>query len=838
MNNKPDLMLQTFDLLSMPAFIIDAHLKIVSFNDTAGSLFHYTHADTADLKIADIACRAPEFSDELHVAPPRLVLEPLDGRAPGSPYQEVLCRKKDGELFSAGLSLLPYRDTLRLVVIQDISDKRKLQQRASQRTKELSIFNAFAKILTSNRDIHKIMHQTVDMLIGIMGADKAWIHLTGEAKGELSLAVQRNFSKAMYGQLKQLKPGQGLSGKVFTSRRPLLVKKSSEDPRVSFREEGMESIAGAPIMSSRGLILGVLTVSNRSASYFTSMDIQLLTVVGNQLGVALENARLISQLRDKMRQIELINELSGIINSSLSIGTVFRIMVSEIRKLIEYDRASLLFFNEKEKNLTIFALDTDMKTILKKGVKAPLAGTSAGWVIQNNQPRINHDLLSETEFSLDKKLMSEGIRSTISIPLYRDKMLGVFNLDSTTPRKYSEKDLEILLPVAKHISIALENAILFEEISKEKKEWERTFDAIADMVWIEDGVQNVVRANKTLLVKTGFSVVGITGKSCGEILEKIGISTDRCLCSDTIRTKKPSYLELRGTGGSLFYFWAYPLNDEEGRLYAIVHYLKDVTSQKRLEQQLIRADKMASLGTLVAGIAHEINNPLGIIAGFSEALLDRSKESALLGMEDFSDFPEYLQTIHNEIFRCKDILRSLLEFSRPHGGTFRELDINELIKEVILLVNHKAARLKHNIRLDLNRYLPKIYADAGSLRQLFMNIIINSMYFTPEGGSITITTEMDPGNEEGHVLSRFPDIIKVAINDTGAGIPADIIDKIFDPFFTTRPVGEGTGLGLAICHKIVEKHSGAIDVESVPGKGTTFIIRIPARENDDKDSCS
>ena len=550
--------------------------------------------------------------------------------------------------------------------------------------------------------------------------------------------------------------------------------------------------------------------------------------LGKQLGIALENERLIAQFRDKMRQIELINELSGIINSSLSMGTVFRIMASEIRKLVSYDRASLLMFNERENNLTIFALDTDMKTILKKGVRAPLTGTSAGWVIQNNRPWINRDLLEEIEFPLDRKLMNEGIRSTISIPLYRDKMLGVFNLDSATPSHYSGKSIEILLPVAKHISIALENAMLFEEISKEKKEWEKTFDAIADMVWIEDDKQTVFRANKTLLLKTGLSVVEIMGSSCGKILERIGISAEHCICSDTISSGKPSFVELRGTGGNIFYFWTYLLTDEEKRLYSIVHYLKDVTAQKKLEQQLIRADKMASLGTLVAGIAHEINNPLGIIAGYSEALLDRIKSNAPLPVEELEDFPEYLQTIHNEIFRCKNILKTLLDFARPSSGMYREIDINELIKEVILLVNHRAKKLRHNIELQLNRAAPKVLAEPGTLRQLFMNILINSMYFTPEGGSIVIKTEA-LHNTSGKFTS-VPEGVCVSICDTGCGIPNDMIGKIFDPFFTTKPVGDGTGLGLSICHKIVEEHGGTIDVSSEEGMGTTFFIRLPAKE--------
>jgi two-component system NtrC family sensor kinase len=529
-----------------------------------------------------------------------------------------------------------------------------------------------------------------------------------------------------------------------------------------------------------------------------------------------------------MKQIELINELSGIVNSSLSIGTIFRIMVAEIRKLINYDRASLLLYNEKENNLLIFALDTDMQTIMKKGVRAPIEGTSAGWVVRHNRPWISRDL-NTTEFTYDKKLLKEGIRSTISIPLYHDKILGVFNFDSRKTGNYSEKDLEILLPVAKHISIALENALLFEEISREKKEWEKTFDAITDMVWIEDSGQHVVRANQALLERTGLTMNEAAGKNCRELFGMIGVSDEEGICTGSSAKLRPCFRELKGPGGSIFHFWTYPLIDDEGKLYSLVNYLKDVTVQKRLEQQLMRSDKLASLGTLVAGIAHEINNPLGIIAGYAEALLDRSREEFLLTAPEFEDFPEYLQTIHNEIFRCKGILRSLLDFARPTGGTFREIDMNELVKEVILLVNHRAKRLNHNIELRLDRNIPKIHADPGNLRQVFMNIIINSMYFTPEGGSITITTETDSETDRSWRERN----IKVTVTDTGAGIEPEIIDKIFDPFFTSKPVGEGTGLGLAISHKIVEEHEGSIEVMSHVGAGTSFIIRLPAGSDHD-----
>ena len=349
------------------------------------------------------------------------------------------------------------------------------------------------------------------------------------------------------------------------------------------------------------------------------------------------------------------------------------------------------------------------------------------------------------------------------------------------------------------------------------------------MVWIEDGRQQVIRANHTLLKRTGFSKAELGARHCGELLERIGIApAGRCLCSETLTGKRPSFQELKSAGGSIFQFWAYPLIDDEGRLYAIVHYLKDVTAQKRLEQQLIRSDKLASLGTLVAGIAHEINNPLGIIAGYSEALLDRAEDRCPDTVPQFEDFPGYLKTIHNEIFRCKTILKTLLEFARPSGGTFREIDINELIKEVLLLLKHRTARLQHTLELDLTRDIPKIHADAGSLRQLLMNLLLNAIYFTPEGGSISIRTEVEEWQDES--VQRGPRRVRLSVSDTGSGIPAELVDKVFDPFFTTKPVGEGTGLGLTISHRIVEEHGGTIDVKSEPGKGTTFVITLPSIE--------
>ncbi|MEJ2253867.1 MAG: GAF domain-containing protein [Nitrospirota bacterium] len=810
---KTNSLLETLEHLDIPAALYDADGTLVAGNAAWAGLLEDRPWEGKRLRdvfpgaLPDGAC----FPAGEHARPLR-ARTTLPGRD-GAGHALELTLSAAGEL---GVGLL--------VV------KRSPQEPSpAQMAKELTLFHTFAGILSEHSRTEDILEALIKHMPPIMGVEAGWVHLVEQKTGKLTLRAEMGTDRALLGESEVLRPGECLAGKALSLDNPLVVGNASQDPRLCRAGQsmtGIESLAAVPIRS-KGVTWGVLTVASRKPEYFSREDLGLLTVIAGQLGVAIENARLIEQLREKMREIELINELSGTVNSSLSIGTVFRIMVSEIRKIFQYDRASLLLYQEDTDNLLIFALDTQMKTVMPKGVTAPVEGTSAGWVVRNNRPWINGDLAKDVPFALDRKLRDEGIRSTISIPLWQDKMLGVFNLDSTRPGAYGEEDLELLLPVSKHIAIALENSLLFEEISRDKKEWEKTFDAITDMVWIEDMGRSVLRANQALLARTGLSAREVGGLRCEELLGRIGVRVEGRLCANAVQARRAVSLELKGEDGGIFHSWAYPLSDDEGRIYAVVHYLKDVTAQKRLEQQLIRADKLASLGTLVAGIAHEINNPLGIIAGYSEALLDRAKDEGLSGSPAFEDFPEYLKTIHGEIFRCKAILGSLLEFSRPHRGQFRELDVNELLKEVILLVNHRAKRLNCQMEFDLNRDLPKVQAEPGALRQLFMNIIINAMYYTPDGGTILIRSGYPRGAEPGE---EDRGTVSVSISDSGPGIPAGILEKIFDPFFTTKPPGEGTGLGLSICHKIAQEHGGVVDAESAPGRGSTFTVRLPAKK--------
>jgi two-component system NtrC family sensor kinase len=228
-----------------------------------------------------------------------------------------------------------------------------------------------------------------------------------------------------------------------------------------------------------------------------------------------------------------------------------------------------------------------------------------------------------------------------------------------------------------------------------------------------------------------------------------------------------------------------------------------------VQSQLVHTEKIASLGRMAAGVAHEINNPLAGILIYAELLRrDLAEEAA---------YRENLDVIINQTMRCQQIVNRLLDFSRQTLGQKKLFDANEVIQRVVELISHQA--FFHNIkvirRLDPN--LPQIIGDPGQLQQVFSNLLLNAADAMTGSGEITITTEPAP----------YGDGVVLKFADTGGGIPPDIIDKIFEPFFTTKPPGKGTGLGLSIVYGVIQRHGGSIDAESRPGGGTTFTIRLP-----------
>lgn len=250
-----------------------------------------------------------------------------------------------------------------------------------------------------------------------------------------------------------------------------------------------------------------------------------------------------------------------------------------------------------------------------------------------------------------------------------------------------------------------------------------------------------------------------------------------------------------------------PLLDDEGKITGYVFMAKDITERRKLEYQIFQAEKMAAIGQLAAGMAHEINNPLFVISGRLEMLLEDGGISEQMRND--------LKIIREQADRIRKLVDSLLKFSRKSVPKFETININEVIEGVLpLLSYHKLPEAKVTIEKHFAPDIDLIKGDLNQLQEVFLNLLINAHQAMPTGGKVTITTKKCQDS-----------FVEVRISDTGTGINPKDMKNIFMPFFSTKK--EGTGLGLSICYNIIKNHNGNIDVESQPGQGTTFIIKFP-----------
>jgi two-component system NtrC family sensor kinase len=243
---------------------------------------------------------------------------------------------------------------------------------------------------------------------------------------------------------------------------------------------------------------------------------------------------------------------------------------------------------------------------------------------------------------------------------------------------------------------------------------------------------------------------------------------------------------------------------------------------KTAQAQLIQSAKMAAVGQLGAGVAHELNNPLGGILGYAQFILEKLKRPEF-SIDDFKSSGRYIESIEREASRCKKIVENLLKFSRrPIIVKPEPIDIAQALDETLSIIGHQLKLKNVNVTQDIKPGLAKVTGIINQLQQVFTNLILNAQQAMPEGGELKITSE-NILDESTHT----PKAIRLEFTDTGCGIPEEHLAHMFEPFFTTKQREKGTGLGLAVSYQIVSDHKGTIEVRSQVGKGTTVVIILP-----------
>ncbi|MCL2878052.1 MAG: ATP-binding protein, partial [Acidobacteria bacterium] len=398
-------------------------------------------------------------------------------------------------------------------------------------------------------------------------------------------------------------------------------------------------------------------------------------------------------------------------------------------------------------------------------------------------------------------------------------------------RHFSGEDMELLSAMAGYAAIALENAALYHsaqtkavELERLKNYTENILESIDVAVVAITADGRVRSCNRAFEVLYGAERHEIAGASAEKLLAAAVIASIRNAAGmagwEADAPANIFKLSMKNLNGRtlIVNLSVRPLRNSDGFAEIFMDdasgcllVMEDITEKTRLEEQLMQAEKLSSIGLLAAGVAHEINTPLTGISSYTQMLLKDT--------EDDERRRSILRKIEKQTFRAAEIVGGLLSFSRLDGNEFTVVDINQVIHDSLSLLDHQFDRSGVRVARNMNGALPPVYGNTGKLQQVFVNLFLNARDAMPSGGELDIHTDMDDS------------MVVVDISDTGGGIPRENLKRIFDPFFTTKGIGKGTGLGLAVSYGIIQEHGGGIFVDSDSGKGTRFTLKLPARLN-------
>ena len=418
------------------------------------------------------------------------------------------------------------------------------------------------------------------------------------------------------------------------------------------------------------------------------------------------------------------------------------------------------------------------------------------------------DLVHQDDGQLEKEEKKEGEPSQHreEIMIRKDGNQMPVEVNTSILRLKGEKYLmSVVRDITQRKEKELRQKHLEQAIIESKKRLMAVFDGIMSPLAITDLDHNIIMVNKATASLFGDKIPRLLGRKCYEAFRKESEPCPNCPVSETIRTSKPSHrLSTNPIVNRTLEEYTYPIFDASGNLSLIINYGIDVTDKIKMERQLVQADKMASLGTLAAGIAHEIRNPM--------ATVNLNTQILLRDLDVGEEHQVYMLDIQKEVKKIERIISEILEFSKPRPAHLVENNINEVVLSVHELTRVQLRRDDLRVHFNLADHLPAVLIDPAQISQVVINLVINAMQAMPDGGDLTVTTQTDSTTRR----------VELLVGDTGLGIPNENLSKIFDPFFTNKP--EGTGLGLSIARQILDKNQAAIRVSSKEGQGTVFRI--------------
>ncbi|MBV9378524.1 MAG: GAF domain-containing protein, partial [Alphaproteobacteria bacterium] len=665
-----------------------------------------------------------------------------------------------------------------------------------------------------------------------------------------------------------------LVGRTALAGRPVQILDALADPDYAPKDDarlgGYRTMLGVPLLRE-GEPIGVICTARSVVQPFTDKQIELVHTFADQAVIAIENTRLLTELRESLEQQQAMAELLQVINSSPGdLAPVFAAILDKAHSLCGATLGSLFLFDgELFRAAAVHGYPEDLAQRLRQGVI--LSATPQ--LLDDNIRWVHNPDLTKLDTPTARAVSGRGgVRTNLMLPLRKDgRLLGAVSCNRQEVRPFSDNEIALLRNFAAQAVIAMDNARLLNEIRQRQAELRVTFDNMGDGVAMFDTELRLAAWNRNFqqILDLADEFVAERPHYTDYIRYLIGrgefgaVDVERELQRYSDNMDQPWSVERARPDGHIIEVRHNPV---PGGGFVLIY--GDITERKRAEAEiraardaaeaalrelkaaqanLIHAEKMASLGQLTAGIAHEIKNPLNFVnnfAGLSVELLNELRETAApamaaLAKDERADVDELvamltgnLEKIAEHGKRADGIVKSMLAHSRGASGEWQAVDLNPLLDEALNLAYHgaRAQDQSFNVGLerDLDRYAAPISVVPQDMMRVFLNLFGNGFY----AANKRCIEANDPKFKPSLKVSTrdLGDAVEVRVRDNGAGIAPEIRDKLFQPFFTTKPTGEGTGLGLSISWDIVtQQHGGTIDVDSKIGEFTEFTIRLPRR---------
>lgn len=538
-----------------------------------------------------------------------------------------------------------------------------------------------------------------------------------------------------------------------------------------------------------------------------------------------EKERLTATLQQRVQELTILYRIGKSVSTLMDLEELLERIV-EAGVYITRAEEGFLLLRDSESDELYLRAAKNLGAHRAKHLRMPIEDTLAGQVIRSGKPirmdkgRSGADLKVKTGFL---------VQALLQVPLVVGKqVIGVLSVDNQqSHRVFTENDQYMLSTLADYAAIAIENTRLYQQVKASEERYKDLFANAYDLIFMLDHDLRITSINRIGPQVMRYSLEELIGQPLEHFSESVSWEQAQQLMIEVQdgADVAPFELELVRYDGEPIYLEISARLMQNGHNAKGIHCIaRNLTERRKLEQQLVQSEKLSAIGQLVAGVAHELNNPLTSISGYAQ-LLQRDKSLSDVTMQD-------VLQIHTQAERAARIVRNLLIFAREHKPERVMTDLNEVLHNTLMLQAYQLRVDNIKVVSEYEEDLPTTIADPHQLQQVFLNLINNAhqaMQQRGGGGTLTLSTRSGQSRRSSSDPVASDQIIEVAVSDTGVGISDRDISRIFDPFFTTKPVGQGTGLGLSICFGIIQEHGGVIWVDSTLGVGTTIYVEIPLR---------